>query len=80
MNLEKTKKVLGMTAVIKNIHKDTLTEIIISSNCSEDMESKIVNLAKINKIPIKKTEEDSKTLGILCKKTFNVSMLGVLKE
>jgi ribosomal protein L30E len=79
-NLEKIDKVAGTSAVIKKIYSNELKEILITSNCSEEIENKIIDLAKINEIPVKKIEEDSKKLGVLCKKTYNISVLGLLKE
>lgn len=79
-DLEKVNKIAGNSAVVRKIYSNELKEILIASNCSKEIENKIVDLAKINRIPVKKIEEDSKKLGILCKKTYNISVLGLLKE
>lgn len=80
MNLEKTKKVIGLNTVLKKLHSGELKEVMIASNCSKEIEDKLNSLSKVYDIPINKVKEDSQKLGIMCKKTYNISVIGILKQ
>lgn len=78
--LEGAKTVLGLNTTLKNMYANKLKEILIASNYPKEEEDKIKSLAKIHEVPVRKLDMNSKKLGTLCKKTFNISILGILKE
>ena len=78
--LAEVKKIIGLDLTLKKLHSGKIKEIVIASNCPEDIEDKVNSAAKLYKIPIDKIDEDNQRLGVLCKKTFNVSVVGILKE
>ena len=78
--LEKAKKTLGLSSTIKNLYENKIKEILIASNYPKEEEEKLRDLSKAHDVPIKKLEFDNIKLGIICKKTFNVSVLGIIKE
>ena len=78
--LEAAKKSLGLSTTLKSLYSGTLKEILIASNYPKKEEDKIKSMSEIYGVPVEKLEVNSKELGIICKKTFNVSILGILKE
>lgn len=78
-NLEKAKKTVGKKSTLKGIHNGKVKEVLLSSNCPQEMEKEVKSAASTYEIPVKKTDVDSKKLGVLCKETFNISVLGLLK-
>lgn len=75
-----SKAVLGLNTTLKRMHEGKLNEILIASNYPEVKENKVKSLAIAYNIPVRKLDINNKKLGIICKKTFNVSILGILKE
>lgn len=78
--LEKAKKTLGLSSTIKKLYDNKIGEILIASNYPKEEEEKLRDLSKVYNVPIKKSEFDNVKLGTVCKKTFNVSVIGLLKE
>ena len=78
--LADTKKTIGLDSTLRELHQGKIKEIVIASNCPEDIEDRITSAAKIYKIPVTKANVDNQRLGVLCKKTFNISVVGILKE
>ena len=78
--IEAAKKTIGLDNTTKNIYANKIKEILIASNYPKEDEDKLQIITKIYNIPITKLEVDNKKLGIICKKTFNISVIGLLKE
>ena len=77
----KTKKiVIGTKIVIKNLRINKLEKIYIASNCNESSKKELEYYSKLLKIPVIKLKQLNDELGVICKKQYSISMLGVLKE
>jgi ribosomal protein L30E len=80
LGAEKDKKTLyGTDRTIKALKRGELKEIVISSNCPEKTVEVIHNLASMSKTKVSKSKQDSVELGAACKKTFSVTVIGLLK-
>jgi ribosomal protein L30E len=73
--LENDKAVFGINETLKLIEKKQIEEIVLSSNCPEDIMTKIVE----SEVKISEIDKTNQELGILCKKAFSVSVLGIKK-
>lgn len=70
----KTKKpVLGYEVTAKKMKKSDVSSVYLSSNCLHKNELRM--LAKAGNISITELEQNSKQLGIICKKQFSVSVV-----
>jgi len=77
----KTKKaIIGANATIKKLKNGKVSKVIISTNCSKELASEIKHLAKISYVKVFETKYTNEELGVLCRKQFKISALGILKE
>jgi len=77
----KTRKiVIGTKIVIKNLRLNKLEKVYIASNCSESSKKELEYYSKLLNIPIITLKQPNDELGVICKKQYSISMLGVLKE
>jgi len=77
----KTKKiVIGTKIVIKNLRLNKLEKVYIASNCKESSKKELEYYSKLLNIPIITLKQPNDELGVICKKQYSISMLGVLKE
>ena len=77
----RTKKiVIGTKIVIKNLRLNKLVKVYIASNCSESSKKELEYYSKLLNIPIITLKQPNDELGVICKKQYSISMLGVLKE
>ncbi|MBW2985518.1 ribosomal L7Ae/L30e/S12e/Gadd45 family protein [Candidatus Woesearchaeota archaeon] len=78
--LLKTKKLIfGTKQTIKNIQQNKLEKFFLSSNCKDETKKDLKHYAKIAKIEAISLQNSNKDIGILCKKPFSISVVGVLK-
>ena len=79
-DLKTRKVVIGTKIVIKNLRINKLEKIYIASNCNESSKKELEYYSKLLKIPVIKLKQLNDELGVICKKQYSISMLGVLKE
>jgi len=73
------KLVIGTKSTIKCLREGKLAKVVLSSNCSEDVEEEINNFADLTKVQVTKINLPNDELGVLCKKQFLISVLGISK-
>ena len=73
-DLKDKKPVFGLDVNLKKLRADKLSRVYISSNCSS--KDIVKSLASASKIELVELNENSKELGVLCKKPFAVSVVG----
>jgi len=76
-----TKKlVVGAERTIKALKLSKIEQVYLAVNCSKNVEDDINQYCKLNKIPVIKMEYPNDELGMLCKKPFSISVMGIIKE
>jgi ribosomal protein L30E len=78
--LKKRKFVIGTKEVIKNLKVNKLEKIYIASNCNDNSKKELEYYSKLLKIAIIILKQPNDELGVICKKQYSISMLGILKE
>lgn len=78
-NLTTKKLIIGTDETLKNIRKGLITKVYVASNCSEDLMKDLRRYSKISGFEIFDTKLPNDELGAVCKKPFNIALLGVLK-
>ena len=73
------KIIIGSNKVLKELRKGNVKKIYLASNIPKDKESELKHLSNISKTEIHKSELNSKYLGPLVKKMFNVLVIGIKK-
>lgn len=77
--LKDGKVVLGTEQTIKLIKQDKLKKVFLSSNCKKDIKADLQKYAKISKVELVDVSVPNRELGVVCKKPFSISVIGVLK-
>ena len=77
--LKTDKLIIGTDRVVKGLRKGTLSMIYMSSNCPEDIRNEVEHYSKLTETKSEKLKEPNDELGAVCKKSFSISLLGVLK-
>ena len=79
-NAAKEKKlIIGSNTVLKGIKKGAVKYVICTNNCSEDLMNDLNYYNKSFGIEIKKFSGNSRQLGEICGKPFNIMLLGIKK-
>ena len=71
--------IIGTDRTLKNLKLGKIKTIYLSSNCSEKTKETIAHYSKLSKASIIKLKYPNDELGILCKKSFSISVLSVPK-
>jgi ribosomal protein L30E len=78
-HLTTKKLVIGTDETLKNIRKGLITKVYAASNCSADVKKDLGRYAKISGFEVLDTKLPNDELGAVCKKPFNIALLGVMK-
>ena len=77
--LQDGKVVLGTENVVKRLRLGTVQKVFLARNCPSSVKQDILHYAKLSKIPVEELWFDNEELGVFCKKSFFVSVLGIVK-
>jgi len=77
--MKEKRLVIGSKTVIKGIKNKDVTYVICSTNCREDVLNDLNYYNKNFGVEIKKFKGNSRQLGEICGKPFNVMLLGIKK-
>ena len=72
--------VLGTEHTLKDIKKNKLGKIYITSNAPEQVKQDIKRYAMLASVEVQDITQTNEELGVMCKKPFSISVVGVLKE
>ncbi len=73
------KLIIGSDRTIKALRAGRLSRIFLSSTCADGTEAALTKYAGLAGVTIKKLKLPSDEIGVVCKKPFAISVLGVLK-
>ena len=77
--MKEKKLIIGSRNVIKNVKRDYVKYVILATNFNKDVTDNLNHYSKNFALEIKKFEGNSRQLGELCGKPFNVMLLGIKK-
>lgn len=78
--LDNKKLFVGTKQTLKELKKGNVKKIILSSNAPEDVRKDIDYYKTINsEVEIEENPRSNEDIGALCKKPYNISILGVKK-
>ena len=76
-----TEQVLiGTDRVIKAFQENKLQRVFVAKNCKDSVRSDIEKYASVSGVEVVSLDVTNDEFGVLCKKPFAVSVLGVLKK
>jgi len=77
--LKEKKLIIGSESVLRNIKSVSVSYVIYPINCREDVLKELKYYSKNFGLDIRKFKGNSRQLGELCGKPFNVMLLGIKK-
>ena len=77
-NLKTDKLVIGTDKTVKLLKLGKLVKVFVAENTAELVENDLDYYSKINNVEVSKLNIDNEELGVLCKKPFSISVMGLL--
>ena len=77
--LKEKKLVIGANRIIKGLKLSAFEKIFLSSNCPSNIVKDVNYYSKIGKVEVVKLKYSNEELGVVCKKPFSISIMGLLK-
>jgi large subunit ribosomal protein L30e len=78
-NLEQKKLVIGTEMTVKSMRREKLSKVYLTSNCPADVRQDIERYAKLANVAVAELGLSNEELGVVCKKPFSISVIGLLK-
>jgi len=78
--VEEGKAVIGRAKVIKELKAKNLNKVFLASNCPQQAKEEIKHYAGLGNVDILELEQNNEELGVVCKKNFFISVLGIIGE
>ena len=72
--------VIGTDATMKMVRQGKLAKVYLSSNCPDQIKEDLDRYCKLGEIECQDVGIVNEELGVLCKKGFAISVIGVLKS
>jgi len=77
--LVEDKLILGTERTLKLLKLGKLKQVLLSSNCAEQTKEDIIKYSKQTDTEVKELQYPGEELGVVCKKMYSISVIGVLK-
>jgi len=77
--LKSKKIIIGTEKSVKELKRGKLEKIFTSANCPKDVKKDIDHYSKLSDVELVLLEQENDELGVLCKKPFPISVLGLAK-
>lgn len=78
--IKNKKAIIGTERTLKSLKLGRLSKIYLSNNCAEDIKKDIMYYAKLAKVEVVELPYPNDEFGVLCKKTFSISVLSFLQQ
>jgi ribosomal protein L30E len=78
--VKEDKAIVGMERVIKALKTGNLSKVFLASNVAEDAKENVEHYTKLSNISLVVLGLDNEELGVLCKKNFFISVVGITEE
>ena len=76
-HVKEKKLIIGTKTVVKKLRVGKLSSIFVSSNCPKAVRDDITHYSTIAGTRVVELEVPNDELGVICKKSFSVSVAGV---
>jgi len=75
---QKKEVIVGLATVLKGIQQGKLVKVFLASNSPAKMKDDVIRYATLAHIPVHELSQNNEELGVLCKKNFMVSVVGLI--
>lgn len=77
---QEKKIVIGTKQVLQGLRTKSLSRVIVAQNCPARVKQDIIRYATLVQIPVTSARQSNEELGIVCKKNFFISAVGIVGE
>lgn len=77
--LAENKLVIGTERTLKMLRLGKLKQVYLSANCADAAKEDIMHYSDLGKVKVKELPYPGSELGVVCKKPYSISVIGVLK-
>ena len=74
------KLIIGQNSILKALRKKSLNKVFVASNISKIMYDELKHYCNITKTEIEQLKISNEEFGILCKKQYLISSIGIAKN
>ena len=75
--IKEEKAVIGTKSIIKELKLGKLSKVYVTINCPKNIKEDVKRYADISGAEVIEINQPNDELGILCKKPFSISLLGI---
>lgn len=79
-NIENKKIIIGTKSTMKNLKLGKVEKVYVTNNCPEEDRKKIELYSKLSKVKIEMIGYSNEELGVICKKSYPISVASLIKE
>ncbi|MBI2151929.1 ribosomal L7Ae/L30e/S12e/Gadd45 family protein [Candidatus Woesearchaeota archaeon] len=72
------KALLGKEEVLRGLRKGLIKKVFLSSNCQREIKSDVLHFSKLAGAVVVELSLNNEELGVLCKKSYFISVAGIL--
>ena len=77
--IKEEKIIIGSERTLKSLKLGKIGKVLLSANCPASVEKSVLHYSALSGAEPIKLKYANDELGVICKKPFSISMLGVLK-
>jgi large subunit ribosomal protein L30e len=77
--IKQKKVVIGSERALKSLRQNKLAKVMLAVNCKKETLETVMHYAKINQAEVVTLKYPNDELGVLCKKPFSISVLGIIR-
>ncbi|MBW3002816.1 ribosomal L7Ae/L30e/S12e/Gadd45 family protein [Candidatus Woesearchaeota archaeon] len=77
--LADNKLIIGTERTLKLLRLGKLKQVFLSANCADSTKEDILHYSNIAGVKVKDLAYPGSELGVVCKKPYSISVIGVLK-
>lgn len=77
--IKEEKIIIGTERTFKSLKLGKISKVLISSNCPASVEKSVLHYSGLSGAEAVKIKYANDELGVICKKPFSISIMGVLK-
>ena len=74
------KAIVGKDRVIKALKTGNLSKIFLAKNTAEDTKENVEHYTKLSNVSVIVLGLDNEEIGVLCKKNYFISVVGITEE
>lgn len=74
------KILIGTDKTKKALKRGQVAKVFLCSNVNQETREDIMYYQGLSDVPVVELKEKNDELGVICKKPFSISVLGILKE